>query len=94
LKRGKEIFEKEQRFYIDHVGIERKSFSMLVYIEKIFFFVYRNVGVQRKKKAFLIDSDGCIVFCKHVEEKMKQKEKRKKDLEGRHVMVIGSTNHS
>ena len=50
---------------------------MCVYVEKKVFFVYRNVGVQRKKKAFLIDSDGCIVFCKHVEEKMKQKEKRK-----------------
>ena len=45
LKMEKEIFEKEQRFYIVHVDIKRKSFSMRVYIEKKFF-VYRNVGVQ------------------------------------------------
>ena len=57
------------------------------------FVVYRNVGVQRK--AFLIDSDGCIDFFANMhKKKKKQKGKRKKDLEGRHVMVIGSTNHS
>ena len=61
--------------------------------------VYRKsflcIGMQvYREKAFLIDSDGCIVFCKHASEKMKQKEKRKKDLESLHVMVIGSTNHS
>ena len=54
------------------------------------FVVYRNVGVQRK--AFLIDGDGCIVFA-NIKNGTK-KEKRKKDLEGRHVMVIGSINHS
>jgi len=52
--------------------------------------MYRNVGVQRK--VFLIDGNGCIVFCEH--KKMKQKGKRKKDLEGWHVMVVGSINHS
>ena len=51
--------------------------------------MYRNVGVQRK--AFLIDNDGCIVFANI---KNETKRKRKKDLEGRHVMVIGSINHS
>ena len=53
------------------------------------FVVYRNVGVQRK--AFLIDGNGCIVFANI---KNETKRKRKKDLEGRHVMVIESINHS
>ena len=44
-----------------------------------------------KVKVFLIDNDGCIVFAN---EKNETKRKRKKDLEGRHVMVIGSINHS
>ena len=52
------------------------------------FIVYRNVGVQRK--AFLIVGDGCIVFA-NIKNGTK---KRKKDLEGRHVMVIGSINRS
>ena len=42
--------------------------------------MYRNVGVQRK--VFLVDANGCIVFVN-----IKQKGKRKKDLEGRNVMV-------
>ena len=53
------------------------------------FVVYRDVGVQRK--AFLIVGDGCIVFANI---KNETKRKRKKDLEGRHVMVIGRINHS
>ena len=53
------------------------------------FAVYRNVGVQRK--AFLIDGNGCIVFA-NIKNETKGKRKRKKDLEGRHVMVIGSIN--
>jgi len=43
------------------------------------------------KEKFLANGNRCIVF---VNIKMKQKEKRKKDLEGRHVMVVGSINHS
>ena len=53
------------------------------------FVMYRNVGVQRK--FFLKDGYGCIVF---VNIKMKQKGKRKEDLKGRHVMVVGGINHS
>ena len=53
------------------------------------FVMYRNVGVQRK--VFLVDGNGCIVFCEH---KNETKRKRKEDLEGRHVMVVGSINHS
>jgi len=38
------------------------------------FVVYRNVGVQRQ--VFLIDNDGCIVFCKRKNEtKRKNKER-------------------
>jgi len=55
------------------------------------FVMYKNVGAQRK--AFLIDGDGCIVFA-NIKSETKRKRKRKKDLEGRHVMVIGSINHS
>ena len=53
------------------------------------FVMYRNVSVQRK--VFLIDGNGCIVF---VNIKMKQKGKRKEDLEGQHVIVVGGINHS
>ena len=42
---------------------------------------------RKKKKAFLIDSDVCIVFAKI---KNETKRKRKKDLEGRQVMVVRS----
>ena len=51
------------------------------------FVMYRNVGVQRK--VVLIEGNGCIVFCEYKKKKKrkKQKGKRKKDLEGRHVMV-------
>ena len=44
-----------------------------------------------KEKVLLIDNDGRIVFAN---EKNEKKRKRKKDLEGWHVMVIGSINHS
>ena len=53
------------------------------------FIMYRNVGVRRK--VFLVDGNGCIVFCEH---KNEAKRKRKEDLEGRHVMVVGSIKHS
>jgi len=58
-------------------------------IQKKKFVMYRNVGVQRK--VFLVDDNGCIVFCEH---KNETKRKRKEDLKGRHVMVVGSLNHS
>ena len=38
------------------------------------FIMHRNVGVQGK--VFLVDGNGCIVFCEH--KKMKQKEKERK----------------
>ena len=50
------------------------------------FVMYRNVGVQRK--VFLIDGNGCIVFCEH-----KNETKRKKKGRPRRSACYGRRKH-